>query len=89
MATLTNAAVPGAAWPGAGWPGQALVSGGPLPPGVTEALFSGPEALVYPSYIDTEVEHTLTAEPGQTYEIEPPPGTNQPAIPPDGFWTAE
>ncbi len=90
MATsLTDAAVPGAAWPGFGWPGQPLVSSSPLPPGVTLAEFSGPEELIYPSYIDAGALHTLDAVPGRSYEVEPPPGTNQPAVPPDGFWTEE
>lgn len=52
-------------------------------------LFSGPETLVYPSYIDVNAQHTLVAQPQTVYEIEPPPGTNQPAVPPDGFWTEE
>lgn len=64
-------------------------AGGSLPPGVTEATFSGPEALVYPTYIDAIAGSTLVAQPGQQYEVEPPPGTGQPAVPDDGNWTAD
>lgn len=82
------AAVPGAARPGFMLPGQVL-PGSSLPPGVTEALFTGSYELVYPSYIDSGALHTLVAEPGQEYEVEPPPGTGQPAVPDDGRWTVE
>jgi hypothetical protein len=57
-------------------------------------LFTGPETLVYPSYIDTQAGHTLVAVPLNAYQMEPA-GLGVPVIdadnpvpPPDGLWQA-
>jgi hypothetical protein len=57
-------------------------------------LFTGPETLVYPGYIDLGAQHTLVAVPGGTYQIipagqgDPVIDANNPVPPADGLWEA-
>jgi hypothetical protein len=78
-------AIPGAMFPGAIWPGDTLsaVAG--------EFIFTGTETLTYSQYLDVQAGHTLVAQPGGEYEIEPASGYPYPLPEPpgDGRWISE
>jgi hypothetical protein len=57
---------------------------------MTHARYSGHATALYMDYTDAATGRTLTAEPGQSYDVAPAPGRSPglPLLPGDGKWTA-
>lgn len=53
---------------------------------MTLAVYTGHEALTFPDYLDLGTGRTLTAVPGETYDIAPASGRLVPDIP-QGWFT--
>lgn len=53
---------------------------------MTLATYTGHEPLTFPDYLDLGTGRTLTAEPGETYDITPASGRLVPDIP-QGWFT--
>jgi hypothetical protein len=56
---------------------------------VTYASYTGHETLTFPDYLDLSAGRTLTAKPGQSYDVAPASGRLVPDVPAGWFTSLE